>query len=63
MPNYFGIFDKISIGSFRFSIYFYIFILKFLLIFLVYKVTNITNLNGNLKIIFFIVNSFLIVNF
>ena len=41
----------------------YIFILKFLLIFLVYKVTNITNLNGNLKIIFFIVNSFLIVNF
>ncbi len=60
---FWNFFDKISIGSFRFSIYFYIFILKFLLIFLVYKVTNITNLNENLKIIFFIVNSFLIVNF
>ena len=34
---FWNFFDKISIGSFRFSIYFYIVILKFLLIFLVYS--------------------------
>ena len=47
-------FDQISIGSFRFSIYLYTFALKLLLVILALKIVNITKLNNNLKIIFFL---------
>ncbi len=56
-------FNDISIGSFRISILVYIFILKVLFLIFVFKITNILNLETNLKPIFFLINSFIFINF
>ncbi len=56
-------FNDISIGSFRISILVYIFILKMLFLIFVFKITNIINLETNLKPIFFLINSFIFINF
>jgi hypothetical protein len=56
-------FDKISIGSFRISIYVYTFGLKILLLILAFKIANITNINNNLKTIFFFFISLVFINF
>ena len=55
-------FNDISIGSFRISILFYIFILKILFLIFVFKITNIINLETSLKPIFFLINSFIFIN-
>ncbi len=56
-------FNDISIGGFRISILVYIFILKILFLIFVFKITNIINLETNLKPIFFLINSFIFINF
>ena len=56
-------FNDISIGGFRISILVYILILKILFLIFVFKITNILNLETNLKPIFFLINSFIFINF
>ncbi len=56
-------FNDISIGGFRISILVYILILKILFLIFVFKITNILNLEKNLKPIFFLINSFIFINF
>ncbi len=58
-----NLFNDVSIGSFRISILVYIFILKVLFLIFVFKITNILNLETNLKPAFFLINSFIFINF
>ena len=60
---FWNIFDKVSIGLFRYSILIYILVLKLFLLILTYKVTNLLKLNDNLKSIFLFLNSIIIINF
>jgi len=60
---FWNFFNEVSIGSFRISILIYIFILKFLFLVLIFKVTNVIKLEENLKPLFFLINSFFFINF
>ena len=57
------IFDDISIGSTRFLKLFLILILKILLIIFSFQVTKATNLKGTLESLYFIILSFITINF
>ena len=60
---FWNVFNEVSIGSFRISILIYIFILKTLLVILVFKITNIIKLDVNLKPFFFLINAIIFINF
>ena len=55
-------FDHVSIGIARYTDIFYTFIFKLLSIFFIYFLTKLTNLDQNRKIIFFLINSILLVS-
>lgn len=55
-------FDHISIGLIRFADLIYIFIFKFIFISLIYYLAKLTKLNNSKQIIFFLINSVLIIS-